>query len=62
MEEKLDKYYLLTKYGFFSIEDLNEMSECEMTMLANEIKKQLKTQYYGKWNIWNSKTSRYNTR
>lgn len=44
MEEKLDKYYLLTKYGFFSIEDLNEMSECEMTMLANEIKKQLKTQ------------------
>ena len=42
MQEKLNKYHLIIKYGFFSIEDLNEMSECEITMMANEIKKQLK--------------------
>ena len=42
MEEKLNKYHLLIKYAHLSIEDLNEMSEYEMTMMANEIKKQLK--------------------
>ena len=40
MEEKYNKYHLLIKHGF-CIEDLNEMSEYEMTMIANEIIKKL---------------------
>jgi hypothetical protein len=40
MKEKYNKYYLLIKHGF-TIETLNEMSECEMTMYAEEIIKKL---------------------
>lgn len=40
MEKKLNKYHLLIKHGF-CVEDLNEMSEYEITMCAEEIIKKL---------------------
>ena len=39
MVELLNKYYTLIKYGFFSIDDLKEMPEHEITMLFETLKK-----------------------
>ena len=41
MKEKLNKYYVLIHYGHFCIEQLQEMSECEMNECYNEILKKL---------------------
>lgn len=41
MMEKLNKYYALIKYCNLSIEDLNEMSECEMECMYNIIKEKI---------------------
>jgi hypothetical protein len=40
MKEKLNKYYVLIKYGFL-IEQLQEMSEHEIDMYYNQILKQI---------------------
>lgn len=40
MEEKLNKYYVLIKHGFY-VEQLQEMSEFEMDMYYKEILKQI---------------------
>lgn len=42
MMKKLNKYYILIKYGNFCVEQLNEMSELEMDMMYNEIIKKIK--------------------
>jgi hypothetical protein len=42
MIEKLNKYYVLLKYGNFCVEQLNEMSELEMRMIYDEIIKKIK--------------------
>ena len=42
MMEKLNKYYVLVKYGNFCVEQLNEMSELEMHMIYEEIIKKIK--------------------
>ncbi len=39
--EKYNNYYLLIHYGNFCVEQLNEMSEYEINVMAIEIKKRL---------------------
>ena len=41
MEETLNKYFCLIKYGHFCIEDLQEMSEYEIDQLYETIKTKL---------------------
>ena len=41
MEETLNKYFVLVKYAHFCIEDLQEMSECEMEEIYKQIKNKL---------------------
>lgn len=41
MEETLNKYYVLIKFGHFCIEDLQEMSEYEMDSIYKKIKTRL---------------------
>ena len=42
MKEKLNKYFLLQKYSFYSFEDIDNMFEYEIDIMVKEIKKQIK--------------------